>query len=170
MGFDGHLHERDSKIAIRITIPLAIFVACFSVVWIGLLQIAIGMIIGSFSGFAVTPDADHLAMTREEYRAMKRWGLFGVLLVAYMTPYAYLIPHRSKLSHTIFPGTLIRMAYMSIIPTLLIIVSMKWLNIDTFPYWLYIGLFFGWAAQDSLHYIRDGIGPFGTDRKRRVRW
>lgn len=170
MSFDGHLHEKDARRIIRIMTVPYLSVAIATLFWRDAWLCSIGLLIGMWGGYAITPDADHTAMTREEYRAMKHWGLPGAILVAYMMPYAYIFPHRSRWSHSIFPGTLIRIAYVSVIPTLLLIALLNWIDIGMFPYWLYGGLIIAWSIQDMFHYIRDEIGPLGTNRKRKVRW
>lgn len=168
MSFDGYLHERDGKRVLRVVLPLSVIIALVTIVWRDAWQVAIGLYLGALCGYAITPDADHTAMTREEYRAMRKWKVFGAVLVGYMTPYAYLVPHRSRLSHSIFPGTLLRILYVTwwllgIILFLRFRFDLKILGIPFFA-----SFCFGWSLQDIFHYHRDDLGFLGM-RRRRVR-
>lgn len=165
-GFDGHLHEKDSRRALRVIGPLALAIALVTIVWRDAWQVALGLYLGALCGFAITPDADHRAMTREEYRAMKRWGFLGAILVGYMTPYAYMFPHRSRWSHSLFPGTILRILYVTWLMIGMIIFVR--LNFDLTILWLpfYSSFIFGWSIQDILHYKRDNLGFFGMNRRR----
>lgn len=166
MGFDGHLHEKDAKRVLRVVGPLALAILLLTIVWRPAWQVAIGLYLGSLLGFAITPDADHKAMTREEYRAMKRWGILGALLVAYMTPYAYIFPHRSRWSHSLIPGTMLRILYVMLLPLCLVITVCLITDLE-FPLSIgYVALCAGWMIQDAFHYKRDKLGFFGMNRRR----
>ncbi len=168
-GFDGHLHEKDAKRVLRVVLPLSILIAIGTIVWRDAWQVGLGLYLGALCGYVITPDADHRAMTREEYRAMKKWGVFGAVLVGYMMPYAYLFPHRSRWSHSIFPGTVLRILYVTwwLIGLILLLRFQLDLKVLWIPF--YSSFIFGWSLQDAFHYRRDNLGFLGMVR-RRVRY
>lgn len=168
-GFDGHIHERQAKVVI-------VFFAIYSILFLGIYlvapgkwiwQVSLGMIVGAVGAWAITPDSDHLNMTHEEYRAIKKWGVFGALLVAYMTPYAAIFPHRSMWSHSIV-GSLIRIAWVMLVPAgiycWIVVASPK---LDLYWSWGYVSFVIVWCIQDCRHYKQDNLGWLGL-RKRRV--
>lgn len=169
MSFDGYLHEGDAEKVIKFIGPIALAIAFMTIVWREAWQVGLGLYLGSLCGYAITPDADHKAMTREEYRAMKKWGFLGSLLVAYMTPYAYIFPHRSKWSHSLIPGTLLRILYVAL-PLLFLAIAVWTVYGIKIPISVgYVSFVIGWMIQDAFHYKRDKLGIFGMNR-RRVRW
>lgn len=166
--FDGWLHERDSlRFAVPLTIAMLLSIPVVFV-WPGWLPIAIGSIAGAWLGWWLTPDIDNMGTTREEYRAIKKAKMFGVFWVAAWTPYAYLIKHRSILSHSII-GTVIRFSIL-----LLIVLGIWWIIIDLlftewipFPWnWGILACFCTYAIQDMQHYVQDGLGILGLKRRR----
>jgi uncharacterized metal-binding protein len=166
MGYDGHLHEKDARRVIRVFVPLSVLIAASFPVWREAWQVALGLFLGVLCGYAITPDADHKAMTREEYRAMKKWGILGAFLVAYMTPYAYLFPHRSKWSHSLIPGTILRILYVLLPLVILAVVLLIAYNVKVPLSVGYIAFVVGWMVQDAFHYKRDKLGLFGMIRRR----
>lgn len=78
-----------------------------------------GLTNGLISGFAflvgglwLSPDLDTKTI------ALKRWGIFQSL----WWPYRKLVPHRSIFSHGPFIGTALRLSYLIIIITLIILI------------------------------------------------
>ncbi len=166
MGFDGHLHEKDAKRVLRVVGPLALAIALMTIAWRDAWQVGLGLYLGALCGYAITPDADHRTMTREEYRAMRKWGLLGAILVGYMTPYAFLFPHRSRWSHSMIPGTLIRILYVTWwLIVLTVLIRLKF-NLNTLWMPFYFSMIFGWCLQDAFHYKRDDLGFLGINRRR----
>ena len=173
--YDGWKHE---KIALRvrwIVMFISIALLPLTFFWKDAVQVSIGLVFGSVMGWWVTPDIDHLSTTREEYRAIKKLGFLGALWVAYMTPYAYIFPHRSIWSHSII-GTVVRIVYISFLPIgVFILVCNKiseytnLLESVTFAdyYIILISIFVGWFVQDMMHYLVDGIGPLGLKKRRK---
>lgn len=166
MGFDGHLHEKDARLVLKIIGPFALAILLVTIIWRDAWQVGLGLYLGALCGYAITPDADHMAMTREEYRAMKKWGILGAILVGYMTPYAYLFHHRSRWSHSLFPGTLIRILYVTWWAILLAVLAQPKFNL-TIPWIPFCSsMIFGWCLQDAFHYRRDDLGFLGINRRR----
>ena len=170
--FDGYLHDRDGKLVMRVMAVLcsAMTILCMILVLIEPMAIyffhlPLGLWLGVVGGYWVTPDADHMGTTHEEYRAMRRLGFFGSLLVAWMTPYAYTFAHRSKGSHSIWPGTPIRFLWATLILFIACAAVAIW--IDPLLVLWYPIMLIGWSIQDIFHYKRDGLGFLGL-RKRRT--
>lgn len=163
--FDGRLHEKDARSVLRAMVALCLILAPLALVSPGLIYIPIGLSLGSFGGYMVTPDADHMGTTHEEYKAMRKFGFLGSLLVAWMTPYAYTFRHRSKMSHSIWPGTPIRFLWATLPLLLVAIALMIWAG-PIHAAWYPIMLV-SWSLQDIFHYKRDGLGYLGL-RKRRI--
>jgi uncharacterized metal-binding protein len=169
--FDGYLHDRDGRWVIRALSPLCLIalIVClvaipFFPVLVYFLHLPIGLWLGLLGGYWVTPDADHMGTTHEEYRAMRKLGFLGSLLVAWMIPYAYTFSHRSRKSHSIWPGTPIRFLWATL-PLFLISAAVAiWLG-PAYVIWYPIMLI-GWSIQDIFHYKRDGLGYLGLKKRR----
>jgi len=166
MGFDGHLHEKDARFVVKAFTPFCVAILIATILWRDAWQVALGLYLGILCGYAITPDADHLAMTREEYRAMKKWGILGAMLVGYMTPYAYIFPHRSRWSHSMIPGTLLRILYVTFPIIGLILLLHFNFNFTILRTPFYFSMIFGWCLQDAFHYKRDDLGFLGINRRR----
>jgi len=150
--FDGKEHSRDGKVVIivitTVAVPLAIFVN---------LELGLGLLAGAFAGWWLTPDIDHRGKTHEEYRAEKKLGVLGLLWVAYWSFYAFFIPHRSSLSHG-WLGTIGRFLYL-MVPVWLVVWAVFFAVGEPFTFpWLFNGAMLGaWFIQDVFHYVRDGL-------------
>jgi hypothetical protein len=78
------------------------------------------------SGMIIGPDSDQIGITTSDGIILRKFGFLGVLIFTYWTLYAGLIRyfdkvfhmggkfggHQSKLSHSLVPGTLIRMVFI----------------------------------------------------------
>lgn len=102
-----------------VVVVILLFLSLFYDAYLWL--IALGLFFGYELGAFVEPDLDHRNITYSEYMVMRKMGCLGSLWVAFWTPYGYLIPHRSFLSHSIIVGTFIRFLYLFIIPAILIV-------------------------------------------------
>lgn len=87
-----------------------------------------------------TPDMDHNS---------RRMGgsLFRRLWVLFWLPYQKLVKHRSKWSHSIIPGTLARMAYVWVLPLLIIGAG--------FDAWM-VPFIVAPIVADTVHLLKDG--------------
>jgi hypothetical protein len=108
-----------------------------------------------------------MGTTHEEYRAMRKMGFAGSLLVAWMTPYAYTFPHRGMKSHSICPGTPIRFLWATFPLFLMVIAAVIYFGLPGFLYVIwYPVMLIGWSIQDMFHYKRDGLGYLGLKKRR----
>ena len=76
------------------------------------LLVSIGIPLGYLLGRVVTPDMDMIGITKTEWDILRKGKLLGVFFVMYWMPYAYLVSHRSFLSHSYIFSSFIRMIYM----------------------------------------------------------
>ena len=138
-------------------------------------------IAGLVAGYVVTPDIDMSESTVEERRVRHvpiiGW-LVGPVWRALWWPYAWVLPHRSKLSHAPLISTLGRMVYVAGIVTMVrllvavivgqgvtyghlltVIWSYSLSNLVTLLWPWSLGslaaLYVGWAAQDVVHWVMD---------------
>lgn len=116
-------------------------------------------IIGYSFGSYCTPDLDQIGLSSDEGRAMRKFGMLGVLWVMYWMPYAYLIPHRSPLSHWPYLGALIRILYLSIPWVILLVVTGWWTWFQQFdPKEMavcFLGFWNGLSWADTIHFALD---------------
>ncbi len=125
------------------------------------------------------PDADQISLTKAEGDTLRtskqyRMGLVGAIWVAYGIIYAYFSGlfggHRSRFSHSIFPGTVTRMMWANI-PVFYMVYNIGVLTLpphyniqETFlalymDTWLlpYLSTqFVAWAIGDGIHLWKDG--------------
>jgi hypothetical protein len=114
----------------------------------------------------ISPDLDQLTMTSQEARMFKELSIFGLLGMMWWLGYAGIMAilvgkgsaHRSKLTHTIIPGTLIRMIWFNIpISLVLYFVHQKYQLLSysylVAPY--LIGQFISWSYADIIHFTLD---------------
>ncbi len=118
---------------------------------------------GTLAGLLLTPDLDvdsgcisYDVVRRSAGKHIERlWAI-------YWRPYALLIPHRSRLSHLPVLGTLLRLAYLAILPALIwffaaAIPSLNWiLARPSFPAWSAWAIG-GLMLADTLHYAMDKV-------------
>lgn len=128
---------------------------------------AIGAI-GCATGLIIDPDLDLDDITRSEWQMIKRLWIVGMLWVALWYPYAWLIPHRSPLSHWPLLGTAGRVGYL-----------FGWLWLAgaivgiSVPVWaimqqpLFVVWFGGLVVADTAHWLMDVIS---TKYRRLIKW
>jgi len=80
--------------------------------WFGIM-----LLLGYLLGYITDPDLDQIGISSAEGRALRKFGILGVLWIMYWLPYAYVFPHRGFLSHSIFISTAIRFFNILKIPT-----------------------------------------------------
>lgn len=183
--YDGAEHHAAWKRG-WIIIPILSVSLMFSLMFIGwpvstASQIPLWMHIFYFIGRYLGPDQDQLSSTSGDNRMYRELGIFGLLAGFWWTCYAYLMfmiarlggfahpwygAHGTWLTHSIFPGTVIRWIWFNI-PIVFVIWLIKWLpSTDVIiPY--IIGSFLPMCISDGIHiYIVDKIGVF--DGKRRT--
>jgi uncharacterized metal-binding protein len=112
---------------------------------------------GALAGLVLTPDldidggciSDDIVRQSTGRPVSWLWWLFW-------RPYGLLIPHRSRLSHLPLMGTALRLAYISILPALLLWFAGDAIPRPDFPIWSpwAIG---GLILADTLHYIMDRL-------------
>lgn len=117
-----------------------------------LLLLAFGIFFGYELGAYVEPDLDHRNMTYSEYAVMRKFGCLGALWVGFWTPYSYLVPHRSFLSHSVPVGTLVRFLYLFSIPAILVVWAgnLELLQDARILVFL-LGVFLGMMVSDFIH-------------------
>jgi uncharacterized metal-binding protein len=114
--------------------------------------------IGCATGLIIDPDLDLDDITRSEWQMIKKLWIFGMLWVTLWYPYAWLIPHRSPLSHWPIIGTAGRVGYL--LGWLWLLgaiagVSVPVLAIVSQP--LFMIWFGGLAVADMAHFIMDVV-------------
>lgn len=108
---------------------------------------------GWWLGVIITPDLDLAGRTHEEAR-MARVPVIGWLWRIAWAPYAIIMPHRSVWSHGLLIGTAGRAAYV-----VAILLGACWLAGRTLAldWWAAVWCLPGWACQDALHLLMDGV-------------
>ena len=104
-----------------------------------------------------TPDVDYAARRRPN-------GWFWRIICAFWLPYSWMVPHRSRFSHSLLYGLPCRVLYIVCWPILLWIVlvtlggenpDINWIAFDPRRYtWLLAGA----ALADIVHLAKDGYG------------
>lgn len=113
-------------------------------------SIAIGL--GCLSGILIGPDADvdtgnvSLAILRDDFGSIAS----NLWRIAWY-PYARIIPHRHFVSHFPIISTAIRVAYITIVPFVL----MRMMQIEITFDWMFVYWFIGLCISDTLHAIFD---------------
>jgi len=96
--------------------------------------------VGCLTGLFITPDWDL------NDNAM---GLIG--RIGFVDEYNALVPHRHKISHTIFFSTIVRFLLTWTVPYVIIGAVSRW----WIPLWFMWRFFVGLVAADALHIILD---------------
>ena len=134
-------------------------------------ELAVGVALGGFTGWLLTPDIDVNGTTYEEYRLYKLFWPLGLLWQNFWSPYGLIFAHRGW-SHTPFIGTLTRIVYIVIAVTLAILTFNEYifwmgydenLKSDVFLAFRFISQnvemciawYLLWSLQDILHYVAD---------------
>jgi len=129
---------------------------------------AVGLVVGGFCGFMVTPDIDHQWVTAEEQR-IKRWFGGTVLFMWRVFWLPFLLPgHRSVWTHSWPRGTVLRQLWVAawLVLALSIVISLAGADAvavyqDWFDEWtleimaFLMALFVGWSWQDVVHLWMD---------------
>lgn len=125
-----------------------------------------------FMGRYIDPDLDVLSFTAADNRMIRELGPVGLALSAYWTVYAWLMfaivkmfgrahpkygAHRSQLTHTFFPGTMIRIVFFNA-PLYAMITGFEFLSSRMVMASLYapaipyiVGQIIGLGLADTLH-------------------
>lgn len=117
-----------------------------------------GIILGYFLlGRYLDPDLDQISVTSADGRMMRELKIFGVLLSAYYMVYAYTMRmfggHRSFITHAPILSTVIRLAWLLVIPAA--IAFYFGYKPDIIVLQLLAGVFWGLAYADLIHILRD---------------
>jgi len=113
---------------------------------------------GALAGLLLTPDLDVNGGSISNHHARKLGGsIFGLAWALIWTPYSYLIPHRSPLSHFPLIGTALRLGYLVLLATLILSVfHLAGVGMPALPAW-WPWAFAGLALADLLHFILDNL-------------
>ena len=117
--------------------------------------------IGCATGLIIDPDLDIDDITRSEWQMIKKLWIVGMLWVTLWYPYAWLIPHRSPLSHWPLLGTAGRVLYLLLWVKLIGAIlggSVGILAIVGQP--LFLIWFYGLAVADTAHFIMDVVSSW----------
>lgn len=185
--YDGAEHHTAWKRG-WVCIPILSFALMISLVLIGwpvstASQIPLWMHIFYFIGRWIGPDQDQLSNTSGDNRMYRELGIFGLVFGFWWLIYAYLMfviakilgiahpwygAHGTWLTHSIFPGTVLRWIWFNI-PIVTQIQLLGWIpSLDVvIPYC--VGSFIPMCISDGIHiYIVDKIGVFDGKRHKRT--
>lgn len=114
---------------------------------------------GTLSGLFVDPDLDQPILTRSERRVIRWLGPLGWVWAWWWIGYAYLIPHRSPLSHLPILGTIGRVVYVMVPISAILFLATGSLDIvagvlQSSVFWLW---FIGLCVADIGHWVADGF-------------
>ena len=112
---------------------------------------------GALVGVVLTPDLD-VNNGSISQRIVRRSGgdVLGLLWILLWWPYGQLIPHRSPLSHFPVLGTVLRLAYLLFLPTVLFWALGGNFATLAFPQWV-LWMVGGLTLADTLHFIMDNV-------------
>jgi len=119
-------------------------------------EVTLAMAGGCMAGVLITPDLDVNQPVRSHYVVKRKFGSLAAAvwwLVWY--PYGRAINHRSWLSHAPIIGTALRLAYMSLIAWLVLMVTQKIPAGPDLDTTLFIWFALGLTVSDVLHWIAD---------------
>ncbi len=112
---------------------------------------------GTLAGLLLTPDLDVNKGCVSNHLVRRHAGLpLSILWSAYWKPYSQIIPHRSRLSHLPVLGTFIRLAYLCILPAIIMLFAgggIIWPDLPAWSSWALGGL----VLADVLHYVMDRL-------------
>lgn len=112
---------------------------------------------GALAGLVLTPDLDvDRGCISYEIVRQSAGRPAGWLWKTYWRPYGKLIRHRSKLSHLPLVGTALRLAYLAVLPALVIWYASGAPPRPAFPDWA-LWAVGGLALADALHYLMDRL-------------
>lgn len=145
---DGNAHQ-------RATLALTAVIGATAVVGIAPQALALPAAAGALAGLWCHPDRDLPAAKID-----RQFGILGLPGALIWTPYAYIVKHRSRLSHWPIVGTIGRIVYLAalagvfaaLIRPRLLLEAFSWLHA---PHpWLISGVA-GLAASDAIHWVMD---------------
>ena len=111
---------------------------------------------GCLAGILLTPDLDVDRGSISDAHARRLGGCaLGLLWSLIWKPYAYIVPHRSPLSHAPLIGTCLRLGYLVLVGMIFIgIFKITGVSLPDLPAW-WPWAFTGLALSDLLHFILD---------------
>jgi uncharacterized metal-binding protein len=170
----GQVHheywKRDLPYAVGLGVVLFV-VGLFKNLYLA--EFAVWFVFWYWMGRYIDPDLDLPGVTQAEGRMLRELGLLGVLLFAGTSLYAALIawimrvlkikgnPHRSKLTHSIVPGTIIR-AGMINVPIYALVDMFGQLLLRSFEIYL------AFAFSDILAFILAQVAGLGVSDLRHI--
>lgn len=111
---------------------------------------------GYLFGAYLDPDSDQINLTGADGRAIRKFGILGIMWVMYWMPYAWVMPHRSFFSHFPVVSTIIRDLYI-LLP---VVAVLYYFYFDLYevgnivlPYLTCFIL--GQSMSDGVHYFLD---------------
>jgi hypothetical protein len=172
----GYVHRNVWKRQLLWVIPITLIVITFiHTRWTTLF--ALSFLVSYFSGKYIEPDLDEVSLTASDNSVLKDFPIVGYIFVFWWIIYAlfinfvarltgklkgYLGGHRTIFSHSVFPGTVLRMIWLDS-PFVLTITYFHWkipyLNDWTIIICIILGQFAGLALNDFNHlkFDRKGI-------------
>jgi uncharacterized metal-binding protein len=158
----GRAHSRAT---LALTIPAGMLAA--SVLTGSATNNMIAGCVGCLSGLIIEPDLDVDGVTKSEWEMIKKFWILGMVWVTLWYPYAWLIPHRSPLSHFPLIGTAGRVFYLMIVITAVTaLFHIRWSVMDAVNHPAFTPWFVGLVVTDTAHYVMD---LFSTKVKRFAR-
>lgn len=153
-------------------VSVAAAATCFSIALSSGLSVETATLlgVGCLAGIILTPDLDQQTYNRVENKWRKSKNPFvailGQLYIIFWYPYALMIPHRSWVSHMPIVGTVLRILYILVFSSIiLLVVGVVYQGaLDAIPpLWLLIPnnfermapFFYGLAISDALHWFFD---------------
>ncbi len=111
---------------------------------------------GCLAGIVLTPDLDVDQGSISNAHARRLGGCwFGLIWALLWKPYAWIVPHRSPLSHAPLIGTTLRLGYLVLVALIFIgIFKVTGVSVPALPAW-WPWAFAGLALSDLAHFILD---------------
>lgn len=136
-------------------------------------EFAVWMVIWYWMGRYIDPDLDLIGVTQAEGRMLRELSLLGVFLFSFTSFYAAFImwvfrtfkvkgnTHRSWVTHSIVPGTVLRAGLIDI---------PLWAIVSTFGDWMFLtfGLVQNFASGDILAFILAQVAGLGISDLRHI--
>ena len=174
---DGITHERWRKMGFLPIAIIALGAAIFSLKDPFYLYCSISILWNYLLTAFIGPDLDQISLGSQDAKMIWRIPILGFLGFIWWSTYAYIMAiltrkhsaHRSWLTHSIIPGTLIRMAWHNLpIGAVLYLASLKfdiWFMLPFAAPYL-IGQFIAWSVTDLIHLILDRSPQYATNQQR----
>lgn len=148
-----------AKASVALAVPCSLAAAAYTS---GDYAAMIGAGLGCLAGISIGPDLDQEAISRQEWKIIRRTLGLGFLFLLFWWPYATLHKHRG-FSHTPVLGTLGRILYIVLmvgVPCLLLLLFGVKLEFPSLPVSVWRGLVwsvFGLIVSDFAHWAMDFI-------------